>query len=124
MIIYLFHLESINALLCLTEEGTNYFHSLGEKKEFFDQMRKELSESIPLNISQLIVNDKIEYDISTKILISITIHPPEINKVRNTKQILNDLDKMIKIKDGTPLMMDKNITIYLDQKFGAKEQCN
>ncbi len=87
-------------------------------------MRSELSESIPLDISQLIISNKIKYDIPFKqILISITINPPEIIKKRNTKQVLKDLNEMIKVKYGTPLMFDKNITIYLDKEFGAKEQC-
>jgi len=115
--------------LRLTEEGTKYFDeqvNMNRKPEFFDQIREELSEAIPLNISQLIINDKTERDINTsskQILISITINPPEINKIRNTKQILNDLDEMIKIKDGTSLMFNKTITIYLDKTWGAVEQC-
>ena len=113
----------------LTEEGTKYFNEkaeMGRKQEFFDQIRGELSEAIPLNVSQLIINNEIKHDVNTlskRILISITIIPPETNKIRNTKQILNDLDKMIKVRDGTPLMYKKTLTIYLDKAWGAKEQC-
>jgi len=110
--------------LRLTEEGTRYFNNLVEKTEFFDQMKRELSESIPLNISQLTINNKIKHDKITKqILIVITINPPKFNKLRSTKQILNDLDMMIKIKEGTPLIINKMTTIYLDKEHGARKLC-
>ena len=72
------YLEHIDALLRLTEDGTSHFNKLVEMKQeqsFFDQMKVELSESIPLEISQLSISNKPKYDVVTKqILIGITIN--------------------------------------------------
>jgi len=67
-----------------------------------DQFKKDLDETTPLDLSRLVIDDKIQ-NVNTdkkQILLSVTILSPENNNgsKRNTMSIMKDLNELIKEK--------------------------
>jgi len=101
----------------------NEFISPNTLPNMLDQLKKDLSETTPLDISRLIIDDKIQKvnNDEKQILLSITVLPPENNdgSKRNTESIMKDLNELIKEKQVNPLSQG-NITRFLDENYGAQ----
>ncbi|RHZ83699.1 hypothetical protein Glove_88g139 [Diversispora epigaea] len=116
--------ETLSEVLCLTAEGTEYYeknlNSTG-KANFFSVLKTELSEIIPVNITRLSSNDKIQIDTtvshSRQILISLNIESSK--EERSVTYIVDDLNDMIIYKNMTSIGLF-SITKYLDGDFGFK----
>jgi len=123
---YLFADEA-SGYLRLDKQGSEYFNQLDstDKSLFLDTMKKELADSIPLNIYEISI-DKTQFDHKDpdgkNVLILVKIRPPKgDNQIRNVDQTFKDLHAMVRGKEISPLMYDnKNTTKYLDNESGFK----
>jgi len=108
-------------------EGTNEFKKLkdkNEKNDFFNQMRIELSKSIPVDQSRIRkVKDIFGVDKISNLellLILFEIGPSDENSFnkKNSKDVFNDLDSLIKIKNVTTSLDIYDHTKYIDKDYG------
>ncbi|RIA99528.1 hypothetical protein C1645_800583 [Glomus cerebriforme] len=109
------HTNDITILLRLNNEGTKLF---SKKKEFLDNLHKELSDVIPTKSDRLNFTDRVQNDASTpsgRILIELNIlagHNP------NSLQVLDNLKTLIENKDIT-MISSLNHTKFLDETYGV-----
>jgi len=72
----------------LTPEGTKYFESLKDdkRKEFYEKLRKELADAIPVSLERIVTTERVETDTSIssdspkQIFLSINIEKLKKNK--------------------------------------------
>ncbi len=123
--------DEASGYLRLDKQGSEYFDRLDNsesdsfnitsKSKFLDIMKKELADSIiPLNIDKIsIVGTQIDKNSEGKnIIILVKISPPGDDEIRNVDRIIEDLNEMVRNKEISPLMYNKNATIFLDGDSG------
>ncbi|GBC01916.1 hypothetical protein RclHR1_04390001, partial [Rhizophagus clarus] len=119
--------DYITGILRLNLEGTTEFKKLkntNEKKNFFDQMRIELSKSIPVDLSRIRkIKDIFGIDKISNLellLILFEIGPSDDNCFNNKSSIdvFNDLDSIIKVKNITMPLDIYDHTKYIDKDYG------
>jgi len=123
--------DEASGYLRLDKQGSEYFDRLDNsesdsfnitsKSKFLDIMKKELADSIiPLNIDKIsIVGTQIDKNSEGKnIIILVKISPPGDDEIRNVDRIIEDLNEMVRNKEISPLMYNKNETIFLDGDYG------
>ena len=115
----------------MTVEGTRFYQNLdnNDKKNFIEQMRIQISKSIPVDNSRLTcLNQFYEYDEgyrSDLLFITFRISPPNerhFNK-KDAKDVFNDFDKLLSINDFTTSLDIYDFTKYIDKRYGFKKTC-
>ncbi len=114
----------------MTPEGTVYFESLRDddnrRKEFYEKLRQELADAIPVSSERIVTTDRVETDTSIssdspkQIFLSINIDKLKKRKTeqeRSADILLKNLDSLIRNKPITPIASGE-ITRYLDQNYG------
>jgi hypothetical protein len=114
--------SSATGLLRLTSIGTRKFDKLsqGEQTDFFNNLLKELSDAVPVQMSRLATNKVTELDENVDIkryLISIDIKATRDKYDISTGSIVNIIDIMLMNKDQTPIGSGR-VTRYLDSDYG------
>jgi len=114
--------EGTLALLRLGQNGTAYFSNLDKNgmNEFFDEILSELVAVIPLQPGRLTTSKKHQFDTanSSNVLLQFRVEAGNISEP-STKQVITDLDTMVKNKAITPLVT-KPLASMLDETFGFK----
>ena len=111
----------------LTSEGTTFFNNLdkGGKDNFFNEILRELSEVIPIDIKRLSTSKRHRSDprVIDQIQFPITIKSANDTSERTVQQVINDLDTLVKNKGITPISF-KRLTSYLDSTHGFQPTSN
>src|ERR1043165_5860886 len=132
MYMYQFTLHSFlvatsTGLLRLTPEGTTFFNNLNRdgKDNFFNEILRELSEVIPIDIKRLSTSKRHQSDprAMDQIRFPITIKSPNDPLERTVQQVINDLDTLVRNKGITPISF-KGFTSYLDSTYGFQPTRN
>ncbi len=115
----------------MTVEGTRFYQNLdnNDKKNFIEQMRIQISKSIPVDNSRLTcLNQFYEYDEgyrSDLLFITFRISPPNerhFNR-KDAKEVFNDFNKLLSINDFTTSLDIYDFTKYIDKRYGFKKTC-
>ncbi|CAJ0922502.1 14651_t:CDS:10 [Entrophospora sp. SA101] len=116
-------LESINILLSLTPIATLEFESFTDNQiiEYFTNLTLALSGSIPIEVERFKINPKWQYDgmkEPKQILFSMEILSTSNLSEPNSKQVFNDFETMLKLKNQTKLIQYGSIN-WLDENHGV-----
>ena len=108
----------------MTLEGTDYFEHLNgsERKGFYEKLRKELANAIPVSPERITSNEKIETDSSVtpkQTLLSINIEEDKTKRERTVNLAMKDLDTLIRHKAITVIESGET-SRYLDSDYGYK----
>jgi hypothetical protein len=117
--------SSATGLLRLTSIGTRKFDKLsqGEQTDFFNNLLKELSDAVPVQLSRLTTNRTTKLDknfAGKRYLISIDIIETRNEYDNSVATIINFIDTMVRRKDQTPIGLGR-VTRYLDKSYGFKK---
>jgi ubiquitin C-terminal hydrolase len=113
---------STTGILRLTSNGTQVFDKLSQddRNHFFNTLLDDLSLSVPINNSRLIIKRITQLDNSVyekQYLISITIKAGSNNYVNSVVSII---DTIIKHKGRGPIAFSQ-VAGYLDESYGFKQ---
>ncbi|KAG9295830.1 hypothetical protein G9A89_009059 [Geosiphon pyriformis] len=116
--------DSYDGLLRLTPDGTSFFKRLSktEAKEFIEQLRIELSQIIPIDLTRIKTSNRQQDDSSTpksQTLLQFTILTNQNASDGNSLEIANNLNILIQNKAITQISLNKH-TSFLDSDFGYK----
>ncbi|RIA99442.1 hypothetical protein C1645_811475 [Glomus cerebriforme] len=118
--------DVVKAKFHLTHNGTNFYRKLNEneKRTFIEQMRIQISKSIPVDDSRLSDLDIFpEYDKDSEVdLFTITfmINPPSKSSFnqKSSRDVLQDF-KNLMASDIMTSLDTSNYTKYIDKKYGV-----
>ncbi|CAI2166578.1 1978_t:CDS:10 [Funneliformis geosporum] len=113
--------DSVDIVLGLTRDASANFKKLTDpnKAAFMNQLSIDLTKTIPTEPTRFIVTKDIQdYDIKTRILISLKIREREGPSKLNGKMIIKDLDTLIRNKEITAISHFES-TNMLDEEFGS-----
>ncbi|RGB30786.1 hypothetical protein C1646_764885 [Rhizophagus diaphanus] len=117
---------SINGKVRLTLDGTNYFKSIKndkiKRKEFFNNLTKELAKAIPVSSERVTSSERHEIDTSVspqQYILSINIEKAKNDDENSVNTVADDLDTLIKNKFIT-LIGSGEYSNYLDHDYGYK----
>ena len=116
--------DSVSGKVRLTLEGTNHFKSLDDagRKDFHENLRKELANAIPINLNRITSSENVETDSSVtpkRIFLSINIERDEIEQEISVNFAIKYLNELIKHKSITVIGSGES-SKYLDQDYGYK----
>jgi hypothetical protein len=116
----------INGKVRLTVEGTDHFKTFKydkiKRKEFFENLKKELAKAVPVDLERIDTSEKHEIDTSIppeqpeQYILSINIKKSDIDE-RSADLVAKDLDTLIKNKLVT-VIGSGAYSNYLDHKYG------
>ncbi|CAG8450941.1 1419_t:CDS:10, partial [Scutellospora calospora] len=120
--------DSITGLIRLTVNGTQQFEQLSssDKKNFLNELCKELASVIPTSSSRLIPMDRYERDPNTpepQIQLALTITSTSDISQRNSFHIYENLNTLIINRDYTSLSLLKH-TQYIDSTYAFTRATN
>lgn len=102
-------------------EGTNKYYS-SDQNLFLSELHDEMTKIIPINSDRIEFTNRIQSDPSEKephLLIRIKIISTKDSYEPTVKQIISDLDSLIKYKNYNGLANTKS-AVYLDETYGIK----
>ena len=113
----------------MTVEGTKFYQDLdnNDKENFIEQMKIEISKSIPVDDSRLTcLNQFFVYDQSYRsdlLFVTLRISPSNGNHFnrKDAKDVFNDFKKLLLIDDLTTSLDIYNYTKYIDKRYGFEK---
>ncbi|CAG8702791.1 16932_t:CDS:2, partial [Funneliformis caledonium] len=108
--------------------GTNHFKKLNdvEKENFIEQMRIEISKSIPVDGQRITYLKHFAKYKENALFIAFKIHPPNENNFnkKSSKDVFMDFVKLLEVNDFTTALDIYNNTRFIDKKFGFEPTSN
>ncbi|RIB20166.1 hypothetical protein C2G38_2141301 [Gigaspora rosea] len=119
-------IESTTGTLRLTEDGTKYYNGLSSKNDFFELLKKQLDNCIPIDdTNRLVPTNRTTPDPTShnQILVEFLINKAESTMIPDVKSIITDLNTLINNKDSSSLVK-QNLSIFLDSGYGFQQTPN
>ncbi|CAG8523492.1 3413_t:CDS:10 [Paraglomus occultum] len=115
--------DTVNGLVRLTANGTSYYENLpsgGDKIAFWDSVKRQLSQVIPVDLDRLSIHGKPQYDPSLEnkqILFRLQIKSTRATGQRSVSKVMSDLTTLIQHKSITAVQYYTYISM-LDETYG------